>query len=1573
MPSRTPRRFTLAAVFALLIALLAAVVVPIAASAVGPGSITGVVTLSTGKAAKSVTVQAIELGTDRLVKRKLATVTTSSTGTFTVPSVDPGTYVLQFSGASGYFTQYLGGSGTLAGAQNLTVTSNTATFVRAPLAASGTASVTVKGLTGKAVKGVVVTSYTLNDLGQWTPGAKGTTSSSGVAKVSGLEPGTHRFGIYSSTGAVPQLYSGNVQRMENATDVEITAGATTPFAFAAPTTGGVTGVLRNTGGTGVGGVKITVVSFGGHPGSFFDAQKTSFTTVTSSSGVFAISGLLPRYYTLKFEPAAVSDYGSGYYGDTQNAYAATSFLISAGSTLTLNDAVVQNEGSASGVVQYYPGFTPQANVPIFAWPGYEAADYNQSAADIVALTAADGTFQVTGLAPGAWSFLAGSINPEIQNNPAYNALFGTDIKSVTIVAGVDTPLSGQLFVNAVSDTTNPSVLTPASVTGTYKVGSELTMEPAVYDWPSDPTPAQWLRDGRAIPGAVGATYTLVSADYGHYIAARQTSNFSYKVHRTAVTTGQSIALGDAPVRDGSPAVSAEVIGAIPVGHSISLLPGTWDRAGVSYSYGWCVDNSGDSICDGPYIATGQSFSPTGAYIGSDILGQITATRTGYEPGVYTVFAGTVAQGTFGVTTAPKVTKSGSTLTVSTGTWSPSPTVVNYLWQWRQPETEDWHDAGVYINKLNVAGLVGKAVRVTVSVNKDGVANNEVTVLAQTGTAAAPTGDLTLPASYTPPATATAPSPTWPSDLSGADTELGYQWQYKSGSSWKSYSGATSSTLPLTETHVGKYIRVVITARSAGYTTKTLTTNAAFVNTMAAPTMPGGFSVSGGPSVVGATLTVAPTAWNQSGVTTGYLWQYSNDLGNTWVTISGATKSKYTIPEKYFDKWFRALVTGTKAGHTKAQINDYITQIAEGDLTLASAGSIKLSKGKWVLTPPSAKQGSAGRTYTWYTVDPSSGAETEIRSAGTVTSVPFAESGAQYLRVDVVLSRPGYGYLTAKVYGAQQSGLSVGTPGTLSYETGTPKVSQEISVSTGTWNGFAPDSYSYQWYYNTGSAYKKITGATSSTFVPSAFYAGKTVIVYVTGNRGGYTPLTFITNDSGVISAGNSPLPSTLPEVVGAAKIGVTMKVTPATGWDVPGVTVSYQWERAIDSWVLGTKSTFSPPATENGQALKLRVTASAPGRSNTVYLLDAGTVVSGTLSIVKAPTVTKKGSTLTTTAGTWSAPSPTADIVYSIYDRMSGTTVDVHNSKLSLAGLSGVYILVSVSTTKSGYTAGYTEKVAQYGSAAIYTGSGAVERTDNIMSAYTVGHASSWDMPGLTTHYVWKRNGKVIAGAADGYTYTLQSADIGATISVTITKSKDGYKTATKTFTYGSKPDLVEPFTSTAAPVISGTSVVGGSLKGTNGSWSVAKPTFTYQWYVLEPSVAVIPGATTATWKPTAEFAGRSVALRVTASKTYYESVTQQSNALVVAVGAPATVSSQPTISLSSNTLTVKIGTVTPGYTVTAQWYTVDGAATAIPGATGLSIQSVSDTTYMVVFTATRLGYETTTFESAQFVRLPDL
>lgn len=418
---------------------------------------------------------------------------------------------------------------------------------------------------------------------------------------------------------------------------------------------------------------------------------------------------------------------------------------------------------------------------------------------------------------------------------------------------------------------------------------------------------------------------------------------------------------------------------------------------------------------------------------------------------------------------------------------------------------------------------------------------------------------------------------------------------------------------------------------------------------------------------------------------------------------------------------------------------------------------------------------------------------------------------------------------------------------------------------------------------------------------------------------------------------------------------------------------SYEWRRGADPTVIATTRTYTPVAADVGFALKYKITASTPGYSGSFYQMDSDAVVPGTLTSVKSPTVTKSGTTLSATVGTWSTTPTTGltTIGWNVYDRATGVATYTAGAKLNVASLSGKYITAVVNANRAGYTTGTVEKLAQTGRAAAYTGSDTIAIVGNTVSAFLVGQASSWDLA-ATTSYTWKRNGVAIPGAGNGHIYVRQSADTGKTISATVTKTKPGYATASKTFTLSAPMESLEAIVSTAAPVATGTARVGGSIQSTPGQWSVGSTSYTYQWFVLEPALAEIPNATSASWVPTAEYAGRTVQLRVTASKKYYNNVAAVSNAIAIDYGLAATASRAPVVSKKSNTLTATVGTVSPGFTVKIQWFTVAGGTpTAIADATGNTTQAQAGLTYRAVFTATRPGHLTTTFSSADFVVQP--
>src|SRR5437762_792442 len=68
--------------------------------------------------------------------------------------------------------------------------------------------------------------------------------------------------------------------------------------------------------------------------------------------------------------------------------------------------------------------------------------------------------------------------------------------------------------------------------------------------------------------------------------------------------------------------------------------------------------------------------------------------------------------------------------------------------------------------------------------------------------------------------------------------------------------------------------------------------------------------------------------------------------------------------------------------------------------------------------------------------------------------------------------------------------------------GTPQQNQTLSATTGTWNGGKPQAYAFQWRRcdSVGGSCADISGATTSTYVPSADDVGHALRVRVTARN-----------------------------------------------------------------------------------------------------------------------------------------------------------------------------------------------------------------------------------------------------------------------------------------------------------------------------------------------------------------------------------------------------------------------------------------------------------------------------------------
>lgn len=325
------------------------------------------------------------------------------------------------------------------------------------------------------------------------------------------------------------------------------------------------------------------------------------------------------------------------------------------------------------------------------------------------------------------------------------------------------------------------------------------------------------------------------------------------------------------------------------------------------------------------------------------------------------------------------------------------------------------------------------------------------------------------------------------------------------------------------------------------------------------------------------------------------------------------------------------------------------------------------------------------------------------------------------------------------------------------------------------------------------------------------------------------------------------------------------------------------------------------------------------------------------------------GQNLTVKPGTWS---PQADLRYQWL--RNGRPISGARSKSYkiVAADAGKKVAVTVTGSRSGYvktsrtSAARSVKKAAFSSVPTPVISG-----QPVFGARLTAQPGAWS-PKPTFSYQWKRNGRAISGARAS-TYTVVSADLGAHITVTVTGSRAGYVTTSKTS--GSKLGGNAAFATVPTPKVTGSPVMGAVLSAEPGAWAPAA-TFAYQW---KRNGAAIPGAVQRTYALAAADVGKTISVTVVGSRAGYATASRTSATLMVKAAAFRTAPT-PTITGTAavgDILSVNPGTWSPTATLTYQWRRngVD-----IPGATATRLTlgpADSDALISVAVTGTREGY----------------
>lgn len=220
------------------------------------------------------------------------------------------------------------------------------------------------------------------------------------------------------------------------------------------------------------------------------------------------------------------------------------------------------------------------------------------------------------------------------------------------------------------------------------------------------------------------------------------------------------------------------------------------------------------------------------------------------------------------------------------------------------------------------------------------------------------------------------------------------------------------------------------------------------------------------------------------------------------------------------------------------------------------------------------------------------------------------------------------------------------------------------------------------------------------------------------------------------------------------------------------------------------------------------------------------------------------------------------------------------------------------------------------------------------------------------------------ADSSGHWSFSLAGLAIGVH-SYTVTAGS-GHSTAAKSGTLSVVPGT---FTSIKAPGISGTVRVGSRVVANPGTWSVAGPTFTYQWLANGKPIS---RATSASYPIPASLAGAKLSVTVTAHKSRYNNAARTSAASTVAKGIFA-LKVKPRLSGTPQVgrrLAVTTGTWSPAPAIKIQWYASGKPVYRATGTTLLLTSALRGKTISVTVTAGKVDYVPATVRLTESTRV---
>jgi hypothetical protein len=478
--------------------------------------------------------------------------------------------------------------------------------------------------------------------------------------------------------------------------------------------------------------------------------------------------------------------------------------------------------------------------------------------------------------------------------------------------------------------------------------------------------------------------------------------------------------------------------------------------------------------------------------------------------------------------------------------------------------------------------------------------------------------------------------------------------------------------------------------------------------------------------------------------------------------------------------------------------------------------------------------------------------------------------------------------------------------------------QTLVALQGTWSG-EPSAFSYQWQEcdPVGAACTDLPGAVGSSFTLGVAEVGHAMRVVVTAVNGGGS--TSADSPVSAVVTAVPPLPplnTVAPSITGTAVEGQTLSASPGS-WTGSPTSFSYQWQ---DCTLLGllcsnisgaTSASYVLSASDVGQSVRVLVTAIGPGGSTQAASSQSGTTTAAPppppVDTI-APSIVGlavEGQTLVASQGTWSGTPSSYTYQWQQCDSLGLSCSNLGEAHFSTYMLAPADVGHTLRVIVTAVNAGGSTSASSPVSAVVAAISSlapsntvAPSITGTAVEGQTLSASpGSWTGSPTSFSYQWQDCTLLgllcsnISGATSSF-YVLSASDVGQSVRVTVTATGAGGSSQASSAQSAAVTAALPPAPmNTALPVVSGATVEGQALEGSNGSWSGSPTSFAYQWQRCNGSgsgCSPIAGASSSSYSLKALDVGHELRLVVTATNAGGSTAATSAASATVTAALPA-------------------------------------------------------------------------------------